>query len=141
MVQIRPVQYFHATVRTTVGGEFGTLSQLADERVNLLAFSAVPCGPTHTQLVLFPEEPDRLLKAAERISITLTGPQHAILIQGEDRLGILARIHSRLFEARVEVYASMAVSDGRGRYGYILYMRPEAVDSAMQALTKLRDEG
>ena len=42
------------------------LSQLAAADVNLLAFNAVPIGPEYTQLVLFPEQPSKLVHAAER---------------------------------------------------------------------------
>ena len=55
----------------------------------------------------------------------LTGPQKALLVQGEDRLGALVEVHRRLLDARVNVYGSNGVADGRGGYGYVLYVRPE----------------
>ena len=55
-------------------------------------------------------------------------------MQGDDELGALAKVHHVLFQARVNVYASMGVSDGKGSYGYLIYVRPEAIDRAAKAL-------
>jgi hypothetical protein len=53
---------------------------------------------------------------------------------GEDRLGALAAIHERLYEAKVNVYASNGVTDGRGGFGCVLYVRSEELDRAAPAL-------
>ena len=50
----------------------------------------------------------------------LDGPHAAILVQGDDQLGALARIHVKLYAARVNDYASTGVADGRGASGYVL---------------------
>lgn len=131
---IRRVEYFYATVKDVPGEGYHFLSQLASGRVNLLAFSAVPIGPANTQLVLFPENADQLKRVAGDAQITLTGPHCAILIQGDDKLGAWADVHAKLYDAKVNVYASNGVTDGRGSYGYILYIRPEEIDQAADAL-------
>ena len=112
----------------------GLLSRLADLGINLLVFSAVPVGPERTQLTLFPEDADRLRHVAGQASLPLDGPHPAILVQGDDELGALAGIHGRLREAGVAVFASTGVADGRGHYGYVLYVRPEEIDQAVSAL-------
>jgi hypothetical protein len=43
-------------------------------------------------------------------------------------------VHEKLYEAGVDVYASTGVTDGRGSYGYIVYVRPEEYEQAAQAL-------
>jgi hypothetical protein len=58
----------------------------------------------------------------------------ALLVQGDDELGALAGIHERLYEADVSVYASNGVTDGKGSYGYVLYVRPEECDRALKVL-------
>jgi hypothetical protein len=128
------VDYFYATVKDRPGEAYKFLSQLSSENVNLLVFSAVPLGPEHTQLVLFPESIEQLARAAERNGIVLTGPQRALLIQGDDHLGALTDIHQKLSDARINVFASSGVTDGRGGYGYVLYIRPEDFDNAARLL-------
>jgi predicted amino acid-binding ACT domain protein len=130
----RRVQYFYATTQDKPGQAFQVLSQLAESEVNLLAFSATPTGPNHTQLVLFPENTDGFRKATQRIGLDLSAPQHAFLVQGDDELGVLADIHRRLADASVNVYTSQGVADGRGGFGYLIYVRPEEYEAAARVL-------
>jgi len=132
--QIRRVQYFHATVKDRPGEAYGLLAQLAGSGVNLLAFSAVPAGVEHTQLMLFPERINQLLRVAADVGLVLSGPQHALLIQGDDKLGALAECHRKLTEREINVYASTGVADGQGGYGYIIYLRSEDIERAAAAL-------
>jgi hypothetical protein len=132
--QIQRVEYYHATVRDRPGEAYRLLSQLASSGVSLLAFSAIPAGPEHTQLMLFPKSPDNLMRAAGASGLVLTGPQHALLIQGDDELGALSETHRKLFDANVNVYASTGVADGQGGYGYVIYVRSEDYEDAARAL-------
>ncbi|MEZ5331891.1 MAG: hypothetical protein R2991_07510 [Thermoanaerobaculia bacterium] len=132
--EIRKVDYYYVSLRAEPGEAYGLLARLAKAQVNLLAFSAIPMGPEFTQLVLFPEDVHLLQAVAREIGIQLTGPDHALLIQGDDELGALARIHRQLAEAGVSAYASSGVSDGAGGFGYVLYVRSEDIDRAVSAL-------
>lgn len=131
---IQRVDYFHAAVTDRPGEAYRLLSELASSGVSLLAFSAIPAGPEHTQLMLFPKSPDALMRVAGAAGLVLTGPQHALLIQGDDELGALAESHRALFDANVNVYASTGVADGQGGYGYVIYVRSEDFEEAARAL-------
>jgi hypothetical protein len=132
--RIRRVEYFHTTVVDQPGESYKVLSALAGLGVNLLAFTAVPVGPDTTQLTLFPEDPSKMRSEAQRAGMALEGPHQAILVQGDDELGALAVVHEKLYRTGVNVYASNAVSDGFGRYGYLIYVRPEDYERAARAL-------
>ena len=131
---IRRVDYFYTNVKDEPGEAYGVLSKLADLGVNLLAFIGVPTGPTRTQLTLFPADAAKLTEAAEMAGMTLQGPNHALLVQGDDELGVLASVHKQLYQAGVNVYASYCVADGRGSFGYLIYVRPEEFQRAVTAL-------
>jgi len=131
---ITPVQYFYANVKDRPGEAYGFLSTLSGSGVNLLAFNAVPLGWNTTQLVLFPEDPGTLVRAAAASGLLLNGPERALLVQGDDELGALVDIHRRLFEASVNVLSSSGVTDGSGRYGYVIYIRSDLFDDAVRAL-------
>lgn len=88
------------------GEGYKILTSLADLGVNMLAFAAVPVGPEHTQLAIFPGDAPKLTHAAVAAGMTLIGPYPAFLVSGDDELGALAAIHRRLYEAKVNVYAS-----------------------------------
>jgi len=131
---IRRVEYFHATVVDQPGEAYKVLSALAGLGVNLLAFTAVPVGPDSTRLTLFPEDPGKMKSEAQKAGMALDGPHHALLVQGDDELGALAAIHERIYRANVNVYASSAIADGSGKYGYLIYVRPEDRERAAKAL-------
>ena len=131
---IRRADYFYATVRDELGAAYGLLSQLAELGVNLLAFTAVPSGPSLAQFALFPADPNKLLAEARAANLPLDGPYHALLVQGDDELGALASVHKRLADAGVDIYASSGVTDGRGAFGYVVYVREDEFEKAAGVL-------
>jgi hypothetical protein len=132
--KIQRVEYFTTTVQDQPGEAYKLLSQLADLGLNLLAFTAVPVGPLRAQLTIFPEDPAKMAGAARKAALSLDGPHPALLVQGDDELGALARIHKKLYEADVNVYASSGVADGRGSFGYVIYLKPDDCARAAAAL-------
>jgi len=132
--QIRSVQSFTTTLTGTPEAAYGLLSGLAAQGVNLLAFTAIPVGPGATQLVLCPEDDALLAHAARRLNVALSGPEEALLLQGDDELGALAKVHDQLASAGVQPYASIGLADGRGSFAYVLHMRRGTAAAARQAL-------
>jgi hypothetical protein len=131
---IRVVEYYYATVRDEVGAGYRVLSELAALGINLLAFTAVPSGPSVAQFALFPEDPRKLVAAGSSAGLALDGPYHALLVQGDDELGALAGVHRRLVDAGVDIFASSGVTDGRGSFGYLVYVREDQFERAVTAL-------
>ncbi len=122
---IRRAEYFYATATDQPGEAYKLLSTLAELGISLLAFTAVPIGPNQTQFALFPADTLKMQDAASKAGLALDGPHRALLVQGDDELGALAGVHARLYEAGVNVYASSGVADGKGCYGYVVYVRPD----------------
>ncbi len=131
---IRRVEYFYTTVKDRPGEAHKLLSLLADLGVNQLAFAAAPIGPGHVQLTLFPEDKLKLVNEGEKARLELDGPYPALLVQGDDHLGTLTEVHIKLYEVGINVYASTGVTDGRGGFGYILYLRSEDFEKAVAVL-------
>lgn len=132
--KIRKVCYFYTTVEDRPGEAYKVLTMLGDIGVNLLAFIAVPIGPRRTQLSLFPDDDCQMVDEAKKVGLKLDGPHRALLVQGDDKLGALAEVHEKLYKANVNVYASNGVTDGKGNYGYLMYMRPDDYDLAASTL-------
>jgi hypothetical protein len=131
---IKKVEYYYTTVKDQPGEAYRILAELAGLGINLQAFTAVPIGPTTTQLTIFPEEPALLKKEAANVGMILDGPHPALLVRGDDDLGALAEIHLKLFAARVNVYSASGVTDGRGSFGYVIYVKSEDYERAATAL-------
>lgn len=132
--RIRRIEYFYTTVRDQPGEAYKLLSNLADLGLNLVAFTAVPVGPTRAQLTIFPEDPLKMAEAAKTAGLALDGPHAAFLVQGDDELGALSRIHAKLYQANVNVYASSGVADGHGSFGYVIYVSPHEYERAAEVL-------
>jgi hypothetical protein len=141
---VRTAEYFYARITNDPEKAYELLALLAGEDINLLAFSAVPFGAHNIELTLFPDSSENLVKAAIKLGWDLSGPQHAVLIQGDDRLGAVADIHRCLNAEGVKIYASSGVTDGSGRYGYVIYFREGDTLEAARALERValnRDYG
>jgi hypothetical protein len=136
-LSVRTAEYFYARITNDPGKAYQLLAELASEEVSLLAFSAVPFGTHHIEFTLFPDRSEGLIRAATRLGWDLTGPQHAVLIQGDDHLGALADIHKCLSEEGVRVFASSGVTDGLGHYGYVIYFQEEDYLDAARALARV----
>lgn len=134
--KIRRVDYFNTTVKGLPGESYAFLARLARESVNLLAFSAIPLGPESAQLSLFPDSVEKFVEIAAKEGLVLDGPHPALLVQGDDRLGAVAGIHSSLRDAGVHVFASTGVTDGAGGFGYILYVSSKEIDRAVSVLER-----
>src|SRR5580700_358005 len=131
---VRNSEYFYIRIEGSSEKAYELLAQLASAEVNLLAFSAVPFGPNYLELTIFPDRSDTFIQLAKKLGWAVVGPQHAFLVQGDDNLGALADIQRMLNEADVEIYASSGVTDGSGRYGYLIYFEEEATERAARAL-------
>ncbi len=132
--KIKRVHYYHLSVPDQPGEAYQLLERLADQGVNLLAFTSSPIGPTSTQLTIFPEDKKNLVTLAKKIGLSLIGPFPAFIVNGSDELGALTYIHKLLYLSNVNVYATSGVTDGHDSYGYIIYVRQEDFERAAEAL-------
>ena len=131
---IHTVEYFQTTVHEEPAAAYHLLARLADAGVNLLAFNAIPVGMHAMQMMLYPEDGDLLRRVVESLGLSASGPHRALLVQGDDQLGVLAEIHRRLLDAGVQPYASSGVTDGRGGYAVIVHLRSDQFEAATRAL-------
>jgi hypothetical protein len=130
----RKVEYFYVTANGEPEEAYELLTNLSSLGINLLAFTSVPIGPRSVQFSLFPADPARFQTLAKGIGLAVSGPFPAVLVQGADEAGVLARIHRQLRDAGAEVYASSAVTDGKGYFGYVIYVKPQEAERAVSAL-------
>jgi len=132
--QVRKIDYFYAKVSDQPGEGRRLLEHLSEKGVNLLAFTAYPLSEGQTQLDLLPENSELLQDAAQDAGIALIGPKRAILIQGQDKVGALHEHHLKLSNAGVNVVAANGVTDGSGRFGFVLWVKPADHEKAAAAL-------
>ncbi|HYA01776.1 MAG TPA: hypothetical protein VEI04_01515 [Syntrophobacteria bacterium] len=130
---IQVVDYFYIEAPDKPGEAARILAQLKDANVNLQAFSGFPEG-RRAQLDFIPADPAAFKAAAKSNKWKLIGPKKCFVIQGEDRVGAVVELLSKLAEAKINITATDAVCAGAGRYGMILWVKPRDVKRAAKAL-------
>ena len=130
---IRRVEYFKIQTPNKPGEGARALGPLRDAAVNLLAFKGFPRGQ-RWQMDFIPEDPVAFKNAAKRAGLKLSPSKRGFLVQGQDRVGAITDLMTRLAEAKINVTAIDAVSAGEGRYGAIFWVKPQDVAKAARVL-------
>jgi hypothetical protein len=130
---VRRVDYFYVEVPNSPGEAARALETLRGAGVSLLAFSGFPSG-RRAQLDFVPSDPKAFRAAARSAKWKVTGPKRAFLIEGEDRTGAIVEHLAKLAAAGINVTTADAACAGGGRYGAILWVKPQDVGRAAKVL-------
>lgn len=130
---IRLVDYYYTMASDKAGEGARALATFKSAGVNLLAFSGFPEGKK-SQLDFVPADSAAFAAAAKAAKLEVKGPKKVFVIEGEDRVGALEDVLSRLARAGINVTAVDAVIGGAGRWGALLWVKPADVKKAAQAL-------
>lgn len=131
---VRRIDYYYTVIPNRAGAGAKVLNVLKAEAVNLVALNGFPTCWHRAQLDFVPSDRDAFLAAAKKASIKLVGPRVAFLIEGEDHVGAVSDVVSKLGQAHINVTAMQAIATSAGRYGAILWVKPSNIDKAAQAL-------
>ena len=130
---ISRVDYYYIDTPNRPGEAAKALATLKKAGINLHAFSGFPKG-RRAQLDFIPADPAAFVKAAKKAGWKLSARKSGFLIQGGDRVGVLADLLSKLARAKINVTAVDAVCGGMQRYGAILWVKPPDLKRAAKAL-------
>jgi hypothetical protein len=130
---IRKVSYFAMDVADKPGEAARVLTALSRAGVNLLAFSGFPRG-RRAQLDFIPEDVEVFRRALSTAKLKVQSKKTGFLVQGDDRRGAVAEVLQKLADAAINVTAVDGVSAGAGRWGAILWVKPQSVNKAAKVL-------
>ena len=130
---IRAVDYYYTTTSDKAGEGAKLLGIFRDARANLLALSAFPTK-RKIQVDFVPADSAAFLAAAKTAKVKLSRPKKVFLIQGDDRVGAIQDILSRLASAKINVTSVQGVAAGGGRYGALLWVDQKSIKKAATAL-------
>jgi hypothetical protein len=120
-------------VSSRAGQALRILDALRDGGVNLLAFTGFPAGG-RAQIDLISDDMAGVRRIAKKHGWQPSATKRGFLIQGDDEVGAVARVISRLARAGISMTAMDAVSAGKGRYGMILWVKTRDYGRAARAL-------
>jgi hypothetical protein len=130
---VRLVDYFYVMAPQKPGVGAALLAELRRAGVNLLAFSGFPSG-RGAQVDFVPEDAAAFRAVARKAKWKVTGPKRALLLEGDDRPGVIAEVMQKLADAKLNVTAIDALCAGAGRYGVIVWVAPRDVTRAARTL-------
>ncbi len=131
---VQLVEYFYVQVPDKPGEGARLLAQLKEAGVNLLAFSGFPAG-RKGQLDFVPEDAKAFKAAARKAKWPPSPAKKVFWITGDDRVGVGADLLDKLAEAKLNTIASQAIAAGAGRFGMLLWVKPEDVRKAAKVLS------
>ena len=130
---IRKVVYYKIEVPDKPGEGARILSALKAGGVNLLAFSGFPSG-RRAQMDFIPEDEAIFKKAAKTAGLKLSAKKTGFLVQGNDRVGAVSGIMTKVAEAKINITALDAIVAGGGRYGAIFWVKSADVRKTAKLL-------
>ena len=86
------------------------------------------------QLDLVPEDPEAFTRATAGLDMDFSERKNVFLVQGDDRVGAAAETHGKLANEGINIVASQAMAAGSGRFGMILWVKPEDYERAAEIL-------
>jgi hypothetical protein len=108
------------------------LRALKEAGVNLLAFSGFPSG-RRAQLDFIPAAAAAFKSVAKTNKWKLVGPKRGFLIEGDDRVRVIADSVGKLADATINITAIDAIC-ADGRYGVLCWVAPREVKKVAQVL-------
>jgi hypothetical protein len=127
------VDVFSVEVADRPGEVLRILLDFKEGGVDLLACSGGPGQGGRARIDFVPAHQESLRRAAARQRLHLGEPRPAFLVQEGDRLGALADVLAKLARNGINVEACQAVAAGSGRWGMLLWLRPEDHAKAAEA--------
>ena len=132
--QVREVQYCHMTVKDKPGEGARVLNALKKAKVNMMAFSGFPSGSGKSQLDMVTDEIGKVQKVAKSNKWKLSPVKKALFVTGTDKMGVVSGMVDKLQEAKINITAVEAVSAGKGRYGMMIWVKPNSFTKAAKLL-------
>jgi hypothetical protein len=132
--RVRRIEYRYVTVPDVPGAEYALVEHLADREVDLFAYLAFPLPGGRGQIDLFAKDPAALDRAVAASGLSLSPRREALFVEGTDRPGALASHLAKVAAKGIQVVASTAVAVPGGGYGFLVFVKQDRLDEAMEAL-------
>lgn len=130
---VHKLDYYYVQTPNTAGQSAWILAALRDAGVSLLAYSGFPNGH-RAQQDFVPADPAQFMAAVKKLKLKLSRKKTCFLLEGDDNVGALTSILSKLAESKINVTALDAVTAGEGRFGAIFWVKPRDVAKAAKVL-------
>ena len=131
---VKKVTYCNTIVANRAAQGAKVLAELQRVGVNLTAFSGFPTGDGKAQLDFVTDNIAAVRRVFKKNGWELSKPKKGFLIYGADGVGAALHHIEKLGKEKISITAADAVYAGQGRFGMILWVRPEDYHRAARIL-------
>ena len=131
---VKKVSYCNTVVSNRAAEGAKVLAELKKVGVSLTAFSGFPTKGGKAQLDFVTEDIAHVRRVFKEKGWHLSKPKKGFLIHGVDGVGAAFRHIKKLAEEKISITAADAVYAGEGRFGMILWVKPEDYARAAKVL-------
>lgn len=133
--EVTRVEFYMGAIPHKIGEGAGILAAFREAGINLTGFLGYRKSARNAEVVFYvAEKTQGVARAAKKAGVTLGPRQKGFFINGEDRIGAIAEVMSRLAEAGVNVQSLHAVCAGAGRYGAVITVEAADLRKAAKVL-------
>lgn len=131
--RVKKTGYFKLETPNRPGEGARVLKVLRDAKVDLEAFTCFPRGKKG-QMDFVPKNAAAFRKAMKKSGFPVSEKKTVFLIQGGDRMGAIHEVMEKLGNAGINATAVDAVTDGKGHFGAMLWVKPGDVRKTAKVL-------
>ena len=132
--RVRKVNYCKMTVSSRAGQAEKVLRAIKEAGIDMYAFSGFPTKAGKSQVDFVSDDTAAIKRLAKKSSWRVSNTKKAFLVQGNDQIGAIHKIFKKLADEKINVTAADAVTAGVGRYGMILWVKPNVYNRAARVL-------
>ena len=129
----KTINYFSVVVANKSGEASKVLGALKEAGVNLVGFWGYPIKGKKAVLDVAPEDAKAFQKVVKKLGLESSAKKQAIFAAGDDTVGALLEVTSKITAAGINIHAAQAISSGAGRYGAFIQVDEDDFKKAKKA--------
>jgi hypothetical protein len=133
-MKAKTINYYSIVVANKAGEAARVLGALKEAGVNLTGFWGYPIKGKKSVLDIAPEDGKAFRKVVKKLGLEAGAKKPALFAAGDDQLGSLLELTSKITAAGINIHAAQAISSASGQYGSFIQVDEADFKKAKKAV-------